>query len=212
MVTRSVPGYYDMQQLTARFAQRVCQPGSLIYDFGCSSGTSIAFIKRSINFPISFIGIDSSPEMIEKCRNKLAGLGLAEGVELRVADICTIDLIHKASLSIFNLTLQFLSPNKRIDVLKKICDNTEPGGAIIISEKVTSSQPELQNTIQQLHWNFKREAGYSELEIARKRDSLEDVLTPLKAEENLDLIRRAGFKEVEILYKNLNFAVFIGIK
>ena len=212
MVTRSVPGYYDMQLLTAKVARKVCQPGSYIYDFGCSSGTSIAFIKRSVNFPLSFVGIDSSAEMLDKCRSKLEKLGLIDSVDLRCADISTAELNHPPTLSIFNFTLQFLTPTERLPLLKRVADSTVTGGATIISEKVITTQPEAQTLIQQLHWEFKGEAGYSELEIARKRDSLENVLVPLTAQENLDLIRSAGFKEAELLYKNLNFAAFIGLK
>lgn len=200
-----------MQQLTARIARRYCTPGDTIYDLGCSSGTTIAFIKRSINFPLRFIGVDSSESMLERCRSKLAALKLSDNVELRCSDICSIDLSESAGLTILNLTLQFVAPDKRASLLAKIRASTKPNGAVIISEKVVSESLELHDTIQQLHWDFKREAGYSELEIARKRDSLENVLIPLTTQENLDLIRQAGFKEAEILYKNLNFAVFVGI-
>jgi hypothetical protein len=61
-----------------------------------------------------------------------------------------------------------------------------------------------------------RANGYGEEEgeeeIERKRLSLEGVLVPVAAEWNEDLLRRAGFDEVECFWRCLNFAGSVAIK
>ena len=51
-----------------------------------------------------------------------------------------------------------------------------PGGILIISEKIHFEDEMTQNHITKLHMDFKKENGYSELEIANKRQAIENVL------------------------------------
>jgi hypothetical protein len=46
-----------------------------------------------------------------------------------------------------------------------------------------------------LHHDFKRAHGYSDLEIAGKRDSLENVLVPESLDEHRNRLRRAAFAQ-----------------
>jgi tRNA (cmo5U34)-methyltransferase len=50
------------------------------------------------------------------------------------------------------------------------------------------------------------------MEIAKKRDALENVLIPLKLSQTSALIREAGFTDVDIFFKWNNFAGLIALK
>ena len=60
-----------------------------------------------------------------------------------------------------------------------------------------------------LYFEFKRRQGYSDLEISRKRDALENVLVPMTIDQNMQLFSDAGFTRVELLLKWFNFATFV---
>ena len=70
----------------------------------------------------------------------------------------------------------------------------------------------MDSSLIEFHHEFKRTRGYSNLEISRKRDALENVLVPLKTSKNVHLLEKAGFQSVEIFFKWNNFAGFIALK
>ena len=119
--------------------------------------------------------------------------------------------IQNASVVVMNYTLQFLLPENRVSLLKNIFDGLVPGGSLVLIEKIKSQVPEMDRTFIDFHHQFKRDQGYSNLEISRKREALENVLIPLTVEENQGLIKKAGFKVVDLFFKWNNFAGFIAL-
>jgi len=81
--------------------------------------------------------------------------------------------IKDASVVLINLTLQFLEPEKRDDLMKKIYQGMKPGGILVLTEKIVHTSPTLNDLQIKFYTLFKRENGYSELEISQKRDALE---------------------------------------
>ena len=64
----------------------------------------------------------------------------------------------------------------------------------------------------ELDGDMKRRNGYSEEQIMDKRRSLENVLSPLKPEWNVDMLRTAGFDKVDMFWRCLNFCGWIAVK
>ncbi|HEV2551598.1 MAG TPA: hypothetical protein VGU20_30090 [Stellaceae bacterium] len=60
--------------------------------------------------------------------------------------------------------------------------------------------------------DYKSAKGYSRTEITRKRDALENRLIPFRPEENLAMLREAGFEEAEIFFTWLNFQGYLAVK
>ena len=58
--------------------------------------------------------------------------------------------------------------------------------------------------IQHYH-EFKERNGYSRLEIAQKREALENVLIPYRVAENRELLARCGFGQFDVFFKWYNF-------
>jgi tRNA (cmo5U34)-methyltransferase len=50
------------------------------------------------------------------------------------------------------------------------------------------------------------------VEIAQKREALENVLIPYRPEENRELLRATGFKYVEEFFRWYNFAGLVAVK
>lgn len=212
MISRSVPLYDDIQSACAKLAARLVQPGTKIYDLGCSSGTTLVLLAEALrDLDVEIVGIDSSEAMLEECRSKLVRCGCSDRVSLLKADVGDTAL-EAASVVVLNYTLQFLPVVRRPVVLRKIFDALVPSGALLMSEKVTHRSETLNRVLYEMHHDFKRQNGYSDLEISQKREALENVLIPLSSEENKQMLEQAGFREIEVFAKWYNFASFIAFR
>ena len=85
-------------------------------------------------------------------------------------------------------------------------------GALLLIEKVTSEDTNFNRLFIKNYYSFKKRNGYSDLEIAQKREALENVLIPYRMEENFDLLKAAGFKSVEVFFRWYNFCGIIAVK
>ncbi|MEW6500394.1 MAG: tRNA (cmo5U34)-methyltransferase, partial [Thermodesulfobacteriota bacterium] len=75
-----------------------------------------------------------------------------------------------------------------------------------------SHDPLLNRAWIDFHLDFKRAQGYSEIEITKKREALENILIPCSIEENRTLLANAGFSSVETFFQWFNFVSFVAIK
>lgn len=212
MIKRSVPGYGTIISMTGNLAERYARAGSSCYDLGCSLGASTLAMRHRIQAAdCGIIGVDNSPAMIQRCRQVIEADSGEVPVQLVCADLEDI-AIARASVVVMNFTLQFIAPQRRPALLARIYAGLNPGGMLILSEKVAFAEPQHQQLMTELHHNFKRANGYSELEIAQKRSALEDVLVPDTLEAHRDRLAAAGFGSCDVWFQCLNFASLIAIK
>ena len=210
MVRRSVPGYDSMIQMIGLIARMYGQDNTNYYDLGSSTGAitlSIALNNKSKNN--QFFAIDNSKEMVEQCEKNLNSK--VDNLQAICDDINQVQ-IESASIVVLNLTLQFIDVNLRFNLIKKIYDGLEPGGILIISEKIHFDDELTQNHITKLHLDFKKENGYSGLEIANKRQAIENVLITETKEQHLNRLRECGFVETSCFFQCLNFVSFLSVK
>ena len=210
MVRRSVPGYDSMIQMIGLIARMYGQDNTNYYDLGSSTGAitlSIALNNKSRNN--QFFAIDNSKEMVEQCEKNLHNK--VDNLQAICDDINQVK-INSASIVVLNLTLQFIDVNLRSNLIKKIYDGLESGGILIISEKIHFDDAVTQNQITKLHMDFKKENGYSELEIANKRQAIENVLITETKEQHLNRLRDCGFVETSCFFQCLNFVSFLSVK
>jgi tRNA (cmo5U34)-methyltransferase len=210
MLSRSVPFYSDMLNLTVSFALKYCKKDSdVVYDLGCSTASTLIEIGKKSDFDLELIGIDNSDAMLQRAKDKIGAYGL--NIKLLNSDIFDINF-KSSSVIISNYTLQFIRPLQREKLIKKIYDGLDDGAVFIFSEKIISGDKKLDKIMIDEYYAFKKENGYSEFEISQKREALENVLIPYTYEENKKMCKDAGFSNVECLFKWVNFATFIAIK
>lgn len=212
MIARSVPGYQLVAALTGIIAARHARPGCNIYDLGCSTGAALLSAHARIgDASVKFIGVDNAAPMLERCRANLDGVIDSERLGLVHGDVRDAR-IENADAVILNFTLQFLAPDDRLGLLRRIHAGMNTGGALIIAEKVKFDDPAEARLQQALHEDFKAANGYSDLEIAQKRAALEHVLVPDSAPAHLARLELAGFAQVTQWFQAFNFCAFLARK
>ena len=206
MVRRSVPGYQNILEMIKLIATNYAQKNTNLYDLGCSTGATSLALSGIKNTQI--IGVDNSIAMLDKCQNNLQNI---DNIQYICDDIANIEF-KNASVVVLNLTLQFVAKDKRSALIDKIYQGLNKGGVLFIAEKVHFESPQTQDFFTNLHLKFKRENGYSELEIANKRQLLDDVLITDTPQIHLQRLSQLGFCSAKIITQNLNFYGFIAIK
>lgn len=212
MIHRSIPFYREIILRQAQLIEHYYQPGMVIYDMGCSNGNLGMQVCRLLgDRPFKMIAIDKSPSMIEVYQKRLEQTAWANKVALHCQDICTAN-VELASIVVLNFTLQFVRPQERDAIISGIYNGLNSGGAFLFSEKVIHKDKMLNSLQQEFYCAFKRENGYSDLEISQKREALDNVLIPETLEQHLNRLQKAGFKAIDVWQKWFNFAAMISIK
>lgn len=212
MIQRSVPGYSNIISAIGMLAQRFAKPNSNIYDLGCSLGAATLSMRRNIQQEgCRIISIDNSSAMVERCKLHVNAYRSDTPVEVIEDDIRNVD-IENASMVVLNFTLQFLSPEDRQSLLEKIYHGLRPGGILILSEKYVFEDEKSNELLIDLHHDFKRANGYSELEISQKRSAIENVLIPDSVPMHKERLKNIGFSSVELWFQCFNFGSMFAIK
>jgi tRNA (cmo5U34)-methyltransferase len=110
------------------------------------------------------------------------------------------------------LTLQFVRPLYRERVMQRIYAGLNPQGALILVEKVTCAETLFNRLFIDRYYDYKRRNGYSDMEIAQKREALENVLIPYRVEENVELLKQVGFRATECFLRWYNFCGLVAVK
>jgi tRNA (cmo5U34)-methyltransferase len=212
MVSRSVPFYEEMQRMTCELANDFAKSDTNLYDIGCSTATTMLALDEFIDPSVKFIGIDNSPDMLAKAEQKVKSNGTARKIEFVTADLHQGLELNNASVITMLLTLQFVRPLYRERIMKTIYEGLNENGALIIIEKLTSEDTVFNRLFIEHYYDFKRGNGYSETEISQKREALENVLIPYRVEENIELLKWAGFRRTELFFRWYNFCGIIAVK
>lgn len=212
MINRSVPGYQSIIKMIQTLAARYVTVGSNVYDLGCSLGNATVAILKGVKVsPCRIFAIDNSVAMIEKCRQKKFTCDNNIELKFECADMIEYS-VENASMVVLNFTIQFVSPQKRSLILKKIYEGMNPGGILILSEKVRFEDDRVDQLLTEIYHGFKKENGYTDLEISRKRAALEQVLIPESINCHIQRLLDAGFKSADVWFQCFNFTSMLAIK
>ena len=211
MIERSIPDYKSMRSLVYEIGERFITPGTYITDIGCSTGLAIEPFYRKHSNDNNYLLYDNSEAMIEVCKDKFS-----VGIEAGIVDIVNGNFYEhnipdNQSLVMSILSLQFMPTTYRQSIINNIYNALKIGGAFILVEKVITDNGTDDLNVALYH-EMKKQNGYTEERIMQKCKSLENVLSPLKAKWNSDMLYEAGFKKVDMFWRCLNFCGWIAIK
>jgi tRNA (cmo5U34)-methyltransferase len=212
MIRRSVPGYESIITMIGLIADQYAKPDSNIYDLGCSLGAATLSMRKQLRQSVcKIIAVDNAEAMLEQCKANLAIEASQTKTELVCSDIQDIE-IENASVVVMNFTLQFIAPEARFEMLKKIYDGLRPGGVLVLSEKIIFANDLEQDEQEALQLAFKKANGYSDLEISQKRTALENVLIPDTLELHQERLNAVGFARSHLWFQCFNFVSLLAIK
>jgi len=212
MLDRSIPFYSEVIKACGALLDKHLVPGDTIYDLGSSTGNTLLELSRILNCNnLHYIGIDNSSAMLEKARLKAELYSKQEQFSFFEEDILFFNR-DNAGAVILHYTLQFIRPPARAKTIQQIYDSMRPGGVLLLSEKTICHDKLLNREFIDIYHDFKKAKGYSELEIARKREALENVLIPFSISENIELLRKTGFTSVETFFQWFNFVSIVAVK
>ena len=212
MIARSVPGYELVVPMIGMLARRYTQTDSNIYDLGCSLGAASLAMSLAVRAEgVRIIAVDNSEAMVARCRKNVTEQGGALPIDVQLQDILKTQ-IENASVVVLNFTLQFLSLDQRQTLISRISAGMREGGVLIISEKICFADEQEQADQTAWHHDFKRAQGYSELEIAQKRNALEDVLRPETEDAHFKRMHQAGLSRYHRWFQCFSFASYIAFK
>jgi len=212
MLERSIPQYKVMRNACFSLACEYRKEKTAIIDLGCSRGAAIADLVDKFGVHNQFVGVEISPPMLDAVRERFAGL-----TETRIVRILDMDLRTdfppvEASVILSIFTIQFIPIEYRQSIIQRIYDHLLPGGAFIFVEKVIGRGASIDATMIKIYYQMKRDNGYSDEQIDRKRMALEGTLVPSTAAQNEDLLRSTGFRHVDCFWRWMNFAGWIAVK
>jgi tRNA (cmo5U34)-methyltransferase len=215
MLERSIPFYQEQQAMIKGICKNLWVPGTNLYDLGCSTGTTLIGLCQALPPSAGLVGYDSSVPMLERARRNIEENHFQERIDLRHAELngqLSDFPLNNASVITMCWTLQFIRPLRRDNLIRWIYDALVDEGVLIVTEKILTNNGHMNRFFIDCYYEFKSRQGYSDTEIARKREALENVLIPYRLEENLDLFRRNGFEMVETFFQWFNFAGFLCVK
>ncbi|OQX73760.1 MAG: methyltransferase [Campylobacteraceae bacterium 4484_4] len=208
-IRRSVPLYDEGHNLICKLSDFFVKEGSQVYEIGASTGllsyrlaTHHAFRKNT-----RFTGIEIEEEMVHKATRTYR----SENLTFLQEDVNTF-AFEKADLIVSYYTIQFIRPSLRQQLIDRIYEALNWGGAFIMFEKVRGPDARFQDIFTSIYTDYKLEQGYSAEEIVNKAQSLKGVLEPFSTQGNLDLLARAGFVDVTTVMKHIPFEGFLAIK
>ena len=208
MLRRCIPQYQIMRQAVFDIGQQFTRDGTAVVDLGCSRGGALAPFVYACK-GVNFVGVEISEPMAQAARSRFTHY---PNVEIVLGDLRTFYPSVSASLTLAVLTLQFVPIEYRQAIVRRAYEHTWAGGAFILVEKVLGGSALLDTIMVDIYLDMKRENGYTDEQIDRKRLALEGALVPVTAAWNEDLLRTAGFSFVDCFWRWQNFAAWVAVK
>lgn len=212
MLSRSIPQYELMRETVFEVGSRFVKPGTDIVDLGSSRGEAIDLLLKHFGATNRYLCIETSPPMVAAFKERYASWIGSDVVRIAQADLRDYRLFAKASLAQSVLTLMFTPINYRQQIVAKVYDALIDGGAFVLVEKVLGEGATLDQLEVDIYHAMKERNGYSREEIDRKRLALEGIQVPVTARWNEELLRMAGFRQVDCFWRWMNFAAWVAVK
>ncbi|ESU22637.1 hypothetical protein FEDK69T_18940 [Flavobacterium enshiense DK69] len=204
-VRKSIPCYEEVQELIAIISSKLLPDNALVYDLGTATGEIIKNIfKANQSKNTTFVGIDHSVQMLEIARNKCSKIKNVKFVNEDIEDFN----YEFSDLIVAAFTIQFTEVKNRKNILQRIKNSLKEDCYFIFCEKINFQDSKINNLYTRIHEDWKSEY-FSKEEIKAKKESLKNVMTPLTLNENINLLKDAGFTEINIFFQWCNFVCIL---
>ena len=214
-IDNSIRGYSNLLDDVVSFSRYFVEDHTKVVDIGCSTGK---LTKRIIgNNPnreyAQYVGVELAGSFYDDLSDRYTEIrkdypwAILEWVK---GDIINYEF-RNCSLVTSLFTLQFMPKTKRQNMIEKIYDGLNEGGAFIFAEKLICESAFFQDLLTFNHYDYKRKS-FTPQEIMDKEVSLRDMLKPNTWNELNTMVKDAGFKETQIFWRNHQFVGVIAVK
>lgn len=213
-VRQSVPLYDEIQRMVLELSQYFLRDNDTFLDLGMSTGTTIKNIsKNSFRKNLRFIGIDDSQEMIDIAKTNLSKIKNVELLHTNLNEgLTNFKTKGPVSVVVSLFTMQFINIEKRENLLRQIFQTLRKNGVLIIIEKILGNNAHFNEIMIDLYHDMKIRNGLSPEDNQKKSQSLRGIMAPISVDDNLAMLRRCRFSDVDIFFKWYNFVGIIVVK
>lgn len=198
-------------ELITEAAKRIVPGATHVLDIGCGAGNfTIKMLSKVSNLACTLV--DLSRPMLDKALERVKAHTDKE-VSIFQGDIREVELpANGFDIILAGAVLHHLRDDKDwVTTFTKLYQLLKPNGCLMISDLITQDTAILND------YTWERYGDY--LESVGGKTYRQDVLAYVAKEDSprsmnyqLDLMKRVGFRNVEILHKNMCFGAFGGIK
>ena len=208
-IKKSIPFYEEYQWLCSEISDYFVKDKSIIYDIGCSTGSFTKQLaqRHKNKKKIKFYGIDVVPEMIKFAKKNNS----QKNITYLLNNISKYKFL-KSDFIISFYTVQFINQKYRQKIINNIFKSLNWGGGFFFAEKVRSYDARTQDMNNEVYKEWKARQGFSDEEINSKTKSLKGILDPFSSKGNLEMLKRAGFKDFSVIAKFVSFEIVLAIK
>jgi tRNA (cmo5U34)-methyltransferase len=198
-------------ELITEAAKRIVPGAESLLDVGCGAGNYSLMMLSKIQH-LNCTLVDLSQPMLNKALERVSVV-TNKNVTILQGDIREVPLKEDHfDIILAGAVLHHLRDDKDWETtFTKLYDLLKPGGCLMIADLVTQDFPALNAYTWERYGDYLAEIGGAEyrqkvLEYVAKEDS------PRSITYQLELMKKVGFKQVEVLHKNMCFGAFGGIK
>ena len=216
-IEKSIRGYEHLLEDIIGLSRYFVEDDTYVYDLGCSTGKMTQRLIEANNdhcTMANWVGVEIADGFqvdLAKRKGEIDNSNLKyETVFFDHEDIRDTH-IHNASLVTSIFTLQFMPKRDREQVIKKIYNGLNCGGAFIFSEKTICENATFQDMLTFNYYDYKRKSFDTE-DIMNKERTLRHMMKPNTWKELTEMIYNAGFKDVQPFWRNHMFVGAIAVK
>ena len=212
-IDMSIRRYSDLHNDIVKMSKYFVEDDTEVVDIGCSTGKTLAAMyhqNKEFAPQVTYRGIDYADGFLSDMSERMYEINDPNRFMLHSGDVREF-IFHNNSLVTSIFTLQFMPRKDRQEVISDIYNGLNPGGAFVFAEKTYSCNSRIQDILTFMYYDFKRES-FSSKDIMDKEQTLRGMLRPNTWSELNDMLKHAGFDEVQTFWQNHLFVGAIAIK
>ena len=217
-IEHSIRGYSHLLSDVVNYSRYFVEDDTNVVDIGCSTGKlTKAILEENQDhcYDANYVGVEIAEGFfgdLDKRQEHLNKIHPWATVEFVKDDIRNYKF-ENCSLVTSIFTLQFMPPRHRQEVLHKIYEGLNTGGAFVFAEKTVCEDARLQDMMTFNYYDYKRETFTTE-DIMDKERTLRHMMKPNTWSEIIYNLHDAGFDETKVqpFWRNHTFVGAIAIK
>ena len=198
-------------ELITEAARKIKPLAKELLDVGCGAGNyTLKMLSKlpDLNCTLS----DLSQKMLNKAYERVSNATKGK-IKMMQGDIRNMNLQNELyDIILAGAVLHHLRDDCDWEfVFTKLYKALSPGGCLMVSDLITHDSEAVNNFIWEKYSEYLEESGGDSYKT-KVLDYIEKEDSPRSLAYQTELMKRVGFKTVEVLHKNLCFAAFCGIK